>query len=179
MINEGSKFEAVFTKVTDRASRVAAYLAAALVMPWTALFLVYVVLRKSGLANWEFVEEYTEYWMVFVTSLALAYTFMANGHIRIEVVGRRLPKRISSILEIVVTLLALCVVGIFTQHGINHFLLALAQGYRNVAGSEALLWPFYLWMPVGYGLLGLALLLHLYHSVVKIRKDWPKSKTST
>lgn len=152
----------------DRISTVAANVAAALVFPWTALFVVYIILRKTGLAAWPFVEEYTGYWMAFVTSLALAYTLRSGEHIRITIVTDRLPSRVNHILDVLATLLALAVIGVFTQHGMKHTALAFTMDLHYSAASQALLWPFYLCMPLGFALLGLALLLHLYHSVLAV-----------
>lgn len=171
-----SKFEAVFTKAVDNISKGALYAAAATVAPWTVLFTVYIFVRKSGMATWLFVEEYTGYWVVIIICLAFAYTLRTEGHVRIELLSRYFSKRLSYIVEILVTLLALVTVGIFTYHGVQHLMVAIKHETHYTAGVESLQWPFYLWLPVGYGLLGLALLSHLYSSVVMATRHWQNKK---
>ena len=171
-----SKFEAVFTKTVDNISKGALYAAAATVAPWTVLFTVYIFVRKSGMATWLFVEEYTGYWVVMVICLAFAYTLRTEGHVRIELLSRYFSKRLSYIVEILVTLLALVTVGIFAYYGVQHLMVAIKHETHYTAGVESLQWPFYLWLPVGYGLLGLALLSHLYSSVVMATRHWQNKK---
>jgi len=169
-----SKVEATFTRVVDNISKGALYAAAATVAPWTALFTVYIFVRKSGIGTFFFVEEYTHYWMVFITCLAFAYTLRTEGHVKIELLGRYFPKRFSHIVEILVTLLALVAVGVFVYYGIQHVITAIEFNIHWSSGVESLQWPFYLWLPIGYGLLGLALLLHLYCSVMTAIRGWAK-----
>jgi len=175
MEQAAGRFEAAVTKIVDRASKVLVYAAVVTLPPLTVLFVVYMSVRKLGLASWNFVEEWTGYWLAVTASLALAYTLMCKQHIRVEFVTGHLPERVNHILEIVVTLLAVGVVGAFVRFSLDYLVLGIKINSHNNLGSEALLWPFYLFVPIGYGLLGVALLLHLFRSVLVVRKDWLKS----
>lgn len=170
------KFEAAFTKVVDNISKGALYAAAATVAPWTALFTVYIFVRKTGVASWFFVEEYTQYWVVAVICLSFAHALRAEDHVRIELLGRYFPKRLGYIVEILVTLLALVTVGIFVYYGMQQWVVAFGHKIRYFGGIESLLWPFYLGLVAGYSLLGLALLSHLYSSVVTATRHWQNKK---
>jgi len=115
-----------------------------------------------------YLEEYTGYWTLIITCLALTYTFRRGGHIRTDVLVSRFPQRVRAIIEIFVAVLALAVSCIFTAESIKLLLFAINEGIHGFLGTEALLWPVYLWVPIGYGFLSIALFLYFCHAILAV-----------
>ena len=117
-----------------------------------------------------FVDEYSAYLFIAMGFLGLAYTFLAGGHVTIEVVVKRLRPRTKDILEVVTSLLTLFVVGILFWFG-----LKLAVQSFKIHSTAPTVMQTPLWLPqssvwLGFLILILALLLH---TVKKVR-DFPK-----
>lgn len=165
-------------KVVARISTIAAYGGASLVFPWVLVFTLYVILRDFFHINWIFVEEYTQHWLVIVICLAMAYTLRQGGHIRITTAFDLLAQRVRNIIYLVTTIIALVTSCILVQHGVGHLLMGIREGLHYQAASQSLLWPFYLWIPIGFGLLSLELLLHLWEAIIKVGKDLGKTKST-
>ncbi|WIT11225.1 TRAP transporter small permease subunit [Paucibacter sediminis] len=125
-----------------------------LILGSTAISAINAVVRKAfNYSSNAFLEVQ---WYLFAASFLLAagYTLLNNEHVRIDVVVGRFSKRVQTWVDIfgfVVFLLPLCFTVLYL--GIPFFL----QGYHsNEVSSNAgglTLWPVYLLMPLGFGLL--------------------------
>ena len=168
----GNKLEVACSNLIDRICQIAMYLATGLLICWGGLFTICLVLRDFFHISVDFLEEYTAYWMLTVTCLALAYTLRSGEHIRIDTVTRHLNTKVRNVLELLGTLIGLGVTVALTTYGSKLLLIVINEGSRSLVFVGIPLWPVYLWVPVGYGLLSLALLLHLYAAMKAIRKEW-------
>lgn len=111
-------------------------------------------------------------WYLFAASFLLAagYTLLNNEHVRIDVVVGRFSKRVQMWVDVfgfTFFLLPLCVTVLYL--GIPFFL----QGYEsNEVSSNAgglILWPVYLLMPLGFGLLLLQGISELIKRIAYLR----------
>jgi len=135
-----------------------------------------IVARAVLGVAWLFVEEFTAYLMVLVTSFALLHTLRTQGHIKVDVITRLLPNRVREILEVCTSLLSLAVVGYLTQKATLWVLYGVKQQVHSSFVSNILLWPVYLFVAIGLLSLALGLLLEVYHSVAKFGARGKKLK---
>jgi len=170
------RVERLFDKVTDIISIGLISPATVVLVAWVPLMTVCIVARAFFDASWMFLEEFTAYLMVLVTFFALSYTLKSEGHISIDIVIRLLPKRVRDVLGVVTNLLSLAIVCYLMQKGIAWFWFGVETGVRSMFPSNLLLWPVYLFIPIGLVSLGLALLHRLYRSVIRLLEgegeDW-------
>lgn len=159
-----NKVEAVFDRILGGCMA----LGAALLVPWVFVFTGTVVARGVFNMSPRYLEEYTGYWTLIITCLALAYTFRRGGHIRTDIIMYRFSQRVRNIMEVFVALIALITSIVFTVHGIKLLLFAITEGVHSLLGTESLLWPVYLWVPVGYGFLSIALFFYFCHAILAV-----------
>ena len=143
-------------------------LGAALLVTWVFVFTGTVTARGVFHMSPRYLEEYTGYWTLISTCLALAYAFRKGVHIRTDVVMNRFPPRARAIIEIFVAVLALITSCVFTIESAKLLLFAINEGVHGFLGTEALLWPVYLWVPIGYGFLSIALFLYFCHAILAV-----------
>lgn len=94
------------------------------------------------------------YAAVFV--LAAGYTLLQNEHVRIDVLGARLPARVRALVDVIGTLLFLLpFVVLITVLGWRFFWRAFVSGEMSSNFDGLIRWPVYLVIPVGFTLLGL------------------------
>lgn len=160
-----------FNRVVERISKISAYVAASLVMPWVIVFFLYIVLRDFFHTSWPFVEEYTEYWLVVTVCLTVAYVMRTKVHVRIDTAVKLLPERARNIMDLVVAVIGLAVSCVLAQHSLKLLLWSIGRGVRYIGGTQSLLWPSYLFVPVGYIFLSLELLVYIYQTILTIRKE--------
>lgn len=163
-----NKLEATIGSILDKIVGGCMALAAVLLVPWVFVFTGTIAGRAFFHMTPRYLEEYTGYWTLIITCLALAYTLRKGGHIRVNVVVERLPPRVRDIMEIFVAVIALATSCIFTAESTKLLLFAITENIHGLLGTEALLWPTYLWIPIGYGLLSLALFLYFCHAILVV-----------
>ena len=162
------EIEAAVEGILDKILGGCMALGAVLLVPWLFVFTGTIVARGVFHMSPMYLEEYTGYWTLIITCLALAYAFRRGVHIRTDVVVNRLPPRTRAIIEIFVAVLALATSCVFTIESGKLLMFAIAEGIHGFLGTQALLWPVYLWVPIGYGLLSLALLLYFFHTILAV-----------
>jgi C4-dicarboxylate transporter DctQ subunit len=159
-----------FDRVVGIISKVSTYGAMCLLVPWVIVFFTYIILRDFFHIHLMFVEEFSEYWMVIITCLALAYAMRRGVHVRIDIGLKLLPERVRNIVNIVGVLIALVTSCTIAKYGVDSLLHTMRIDSHSVTLFNVLLWPIYLWIPVGYSFLSLVLLSHLYQAIVVVRK---------
>lgn len=169
METSGRRFNA-FNKMVETVSNIAVSIGAFLVVIWVLVFVAYVVLRKLFNINFLFIEEYTSYWVVLVVFISMGYTFRKGEHIRVDTVTSRLSSKTRNILDIISVLGGLGVSCFLAKSGMDWVLSGIKQGSHYMGGMESLLWPTYLWIPIGYVLLSLELVVFLWIAISKVVK---------
>jgi len=61
--------------------------------------------------------ELSSYTLAVFVLLGIAYTHQVKGHVRVSMLVSRLPERVQAALEVLMTLLSLCIVGIVAWQG--------------------------------------------------------------
>ncbi len=96
--------------------------------------------------------------------LGVAYTHQVKGHVRVEMLVSKLPRRLRVILEIVTTVLSLFIIAVLAWQ-------AWVIGLEERTVSDMLRvpqWPFRLLVSVGAFLLFLELVIDLFVSFGKL-----------
>ncbi len=113
--------------------------------------------------------ELTEFMLVAVIFLGLAYTQAGEGHVGVTLVVDRLPRRAQPAIDSVTSFLALGVFGLIVWQSFQHAMTAWQQG----ATSDTLLipmGPFMMLVPLGAGVLCLELLLKLGRCLAQLTR---------
>ncbi len=148
------------------------------ILSWAAIFLAgatilyqalvqtaYVVARDFFGQEWRFFEEWSEYLLVFIAYFGLAYTFRAGGHIRMDMVVDHLPPRVKKGVDVIVSLLAVLIVGVMAYWSIQRIDYTWTNNVRSVWPSRMPMWIPYLSLPIGLILLDIEVLLHIAKTV--------------
>jgi len=162
-----NKLESAAEGMLGRIIRVGTSIAAGLLIVWIFAFTGTVVARQFFHADTAYLEEYTGYWTLIITCLALAYTFIQGAHIRVDIVVKSLSQKGRSVIEVFVAFIALITSCIFFAHGVRLLLFSISENV-HCTYSTTLLWPVYLWIPIGYGLLSLALFLYFCRTILVV-----------
>ena len=163
-----NKFESTSSRMLDRVLGVAMGVAAVLLVVWPFVFTWSIAARAFFNTSNSYLEEYTGYWTLIITCLALAYTFRKDGHIRVTAVVQKLSQRVRDRLEIFVAFVALITSCVFTAYSINLVIFAIDRGVHCIYGTFTLLWPIYLFLPIGYGFLSLALFFYFCRAILVV-----------
>lgn len=171
-IHEGNlqKIDKILEMIINKASGVAVVPCVVALVVWAFVFVAYVFLRQVFGVVWVFVEEFTGYWVVFLCYFSLAYALKSGAHIKSDIVTRRLPKRVNSILELVTGFLAMPLVGYLMWRSIGWFTYGLEHTARAVSSLHTLLWPIYLFVTIGLGIFALVLLLKFVRNVITLAR---------
>jgi len=171
IIGKLNKLQVTAEGMLEKITAVSAYVGAGLLTVWIFVITGSIIARSLFHASQFFLEEYTGYWTLIITCLALAYTFRREGHIRVDFVVQKLSQRVRRVIEVFVTFIALIVSSIIFAHGMRLLLFAIRENIHSTYGATPL-WPVYLFIPIGYGLLALAVLLYFFRNIlVLLRKD--------
>jgi TRAP-type C4-dicarboxylate transport system permease small subunit len=96
--------------------------------------------------------------MVAFAFLGIAYCQRLGGHIRMELLVRRLRGRALWIFEILGTAVALGIILVLLWYGFTHFLRAFQLGDSTI-DREITLWPAKLVIPIAFSVLSARLLI--------------------
>jgi TRAP-type C4-dicarboxylate transport system permease small subunit len=98
--------------------------------------------------------------MVTFAFLGISYCQRLGGHIRMELVVRRLHGRTLWLFEILGTAVALGIILVLLWYGFTHFLRAYQLGDSTI-DREIILWPAKLVIPIAFAVLTVRLLIQL------------------
>jgi TRAP-type C4-dicarboxylate transport system permease small subunit len=164
------KIDRIFDKIVHISTRALISVSVVVLVASILLIGIYILGRAAFNIPWLFVEEFTGYALVLLTFFALAYTLRTEGHITIDFVVRRFPKRVQSILKVVTDCLALVLVAYLTMRGVEWFWYGVVDKVHSPHPSHVIMWPYYMLVPIGLAILDLALLHRVYHRVVGLVK---------
>ncbi|MBU2535193.1 MAG: TRAP transporter small permease [Chloroflexi bacterium] len=151
-------YSEAFIKYFYLASKVAGQI---LILGMTMIITVDVLARatigKSTLISFE-VSGYT---LVAIVFLGLAYTLRMGRHIKIEILTRHLSDRWQLRLEIVVFIICIIFIAWFTWITWSSVATNYAQKMTSITTLHMPMWIPYFFIPVGSGMLALALVIEL------------------
>jgi TRAP-type C4-dicarboxylate transport system permease small subunit len=152
------------TSPLDPIYKLTGFLAAAAMASIAGLILAEVVIRQIG-GQIPSSDDFSSYALAATALLALGPTYRANEHIRVGLLVDRLnggPRRAVE----VICLVAAAIAAGWACYWSAHFVI---DSYKTNEMSQGLLaiklWPWQLSMPVGFGVLLLALLDDLVHTL--------------
>lgn len=152
------------TSPLDPIYKLTGFLAAAAMASIAGLILVEVVIRQLG-GQVPSGDDFSSYALAATALLALGPTYRANEHIRVGLLVDRLTGGARRAVEVLCLLAAAIAVG-WAFYWSAHFVI---DSYKTNEMSQGLLaiklWPWQLSMPVGFGVLLLALLDDLVHTL--------------
>ena len=113
--------------------------------------------------------ELTELMMVILVFWCLSYTQLEKGHVAIDLVFSRLPKRVQVITDVIVYCLCLGLFTLLVWQSVVQAKSKLASGL--VTGTLTIpVWPFYLVVAFGCLIMWLLLLIELLGSLNRLAK---------
>ena len=160
------KIDRILDRIVHAIATALASVSVVVLVAFTLLISVYIIGRATVNIPWLFVEEFTGYALVLLTFFVLAYTLRRQGHITIDFIVRRFPKKVQTILQVVTDCLALVLVVYLTWRGTEWFMYGLTDQVRSGHPSGVIMWPYYLLVPIGMAVFSLALLHRVYHGVI-------------
>ena len=171
------KIDRILDKIAHISSTVLLVPCVVALVGWVFLFGIFIAGRTLFDMNWQFVEEFTQYWLVMLTFFSLAYVLRAGRHINIDIVVRLLPGKIRNVLAAITNFLALATVCYLIPKAVDKLSYVYVEEIHSRFTSNILVWPTYLPIPIGLVVLALALLPQLYRSVMRlVRAEEVESK---
>lgn len=113
--------------------------------------------------------ELVELTMVVSTFLALAYTATQKGHVSIDFLVSRFPKRAVTIIDIISCFLSLGFILVMTWRSVLRGITAWHEG-QSTAVLFIPLYPFLLLIAFGFVMLAIVLLADLLNLLTKVAK---------
>ena len=125
----------------------------------------YVVVRFAG-GKWTFVEEWVGYLLVLMAYFACAYALRSGGHISVTAVVRLLPKGVRLWMTVFTSLLALVMLGFFTERSISWVSYTWTEETVSNFPSLTPMWIPSMFVVIGIVVFSIAMALYLVRSAV-------------
>jgi len=151
-------------KILLRISKSLINISSIAVVIWPIIMVIYIVLRHFG-TTWLFIEEFTEYWLVMIVYFSLAYTFRKKGHICVEILVNYFPQKTKKTIKLITELISLCIVVYLIIMSMDWTIYGFLNNARSSFTSNIVLWPVYLFIPIGLFVFGLELLVNLLKNI--------------
>ena len=137
------------------------------------IILVFIIQRSvfveiwPGYRPWHFVDEYSGYVYVLVVYLALTYTLMTKGHIRMELVTSRLPPRLQAYMELGCIVITFFITVLFFRLSIEYIVAVIEL--HHLSETFTPMWIPYIPVMVGVVLFAFGLTVAAVDKVIEIR----------
>lgn len=159
-----------FEKKLKKVERICCYFAATLVFIMIFPTTADVILRYIFNSPLPEMIQLSEFMMVGVVYLAIAYVQQLKEHIKIEAVTQWLPQKIQECLDIFGFGIGLIICSIITWHSGRIAWEAWVTGDYTMGIVQFPLWPAKSILPFGMGLLSLRLTLDIILNIYNLRK---------
>lgn len=116
--------------------------------------------------------ETVTFMMVGATMIGLPYVQRLRGHVNVDLIPLMLPRGLRKGLAVIVLLASLAVIGMMVWYGYEMFHVAFERNWRTDSVWGPKLWPIYLTVPVGLGLLMLQLAADLYATLKDVEEPF-------
>lgn len=145
----------------DSLQNLGAYLSSVLIVLLVLLVLVEIVIRSFFDTSTMIADEYSGYLYLAIIFLALGYAFKEEAHIRITIITTRLSQAKLKIIDVIASVLALCIL-VFAIYRTALFTYdAYALDMLSEAVSQTPLYLTQVVMPIGLILFFLAICAYL------------------
>ena len=127
-----------------------------------------VALRYLFSKPFLFVDEFSGYLLVVVVYMGFAYS--VDAHITVDLVAKRLPKKVRAALEVVTLLASLFLIGVFFRFAWAYFLDTMRSHWRAATVYETPLWIPQVFLWVGLIFFGLAIATRVVRKLIDFQK---------
>ncbi len=118
--------------------------------------------------------EVSGYLLVVATFLALGYTLQEDAHIKMDILITKLPKRVQTWLCLVACILFLTYTVLLCVFTWKQFVMSFVLKTPSPTGTDIVLWPIQLFIPLGLALISLKLLQQIRDGIKTAGKKEPK-----
>ena len=111
-------------------------------------------------------------WHLFAVAFlgCAGYVLLVDEHVRVDALSSRWSARTRALIDaLALALVAMPMTALFAFHGWTIFVHAWHSGERSFNAGGLLVWPIYLCIPVGMGLLGAQALSELVRRIAFLR----------
>lgn len=115
--------------------------------------------------------EVSEYLLVFICFMSIAWVLKENRHVRVEAITIRLAKRAQLIADIVTSALALAFCSVVAWKAAQVMLIDYHRGFRSSSLVSFPLWIMYFLIAFGMFALGLQYLVRISERVQALRSS--------
>ncbi len=150
-----------FSNFVNKLSTGGAYLSGLLLVGLVCLILTEIFLRYFFDLSTMIADEYSGYLYLASIFLGLAYTFLKDGHIRINIVTSKLSKKSNNFIDIVASVVTLAVLVFILYRTILFTYDSYELEMLSEAVSETPLYLTQLAMPIGITLFILAVIVFM------------------
>jgi TRAP-type C4-dicarboxylate transport system permease small subunit len=145
-------------RLIEKLSHAGGIAAGVCILLMTALILLEVLVRTAAGTSILIAEEYSAYLLAAFGTLALAYTFKADGHIRVDLVLSKLSRRGRGVVNLACTLIAFFIFVFAAYEAWGVFYGSWLSQETSMYYSKTRLWLPQLPIVLGTGLMALQLL---------------------
>lgn len=114
-------------------------------------------------------QEITELAIVIVVFLVVAYTEVRRAHVRVTVLVERFPRGVQIVIFSIMELISAVFVALLCWQAGVLMMTRLSPVIRHTDFLSIPIWPFMLVMALGWLLLSMQLLIHLYHDLSSLK----------
>lgn len=139
-----------------------AYLAGVATVLIFALILIDVAMRELAGSSLNFTIGTVEYAMLYFTMFAAPYLVRTRGHVCIEAIVMRLPKRVRRVLENIVYMLCALATSVFAYFSIELLIEKIVDGTIDIRGIDFPGWLVIAPLPLCYGMVAIEFLRFLF-----------------
>lgn len=130
-----------------------AAIAAVLLLAITALIVVDVLMRNTGMTPWPYTLTVTEYSLLYVTMLGSPWLVRIRGHVFIELVTAAIPERARAILGIVTSFMCAAACLLFAYYSLDVTIDDYVRGAVDVRSFDMPRWLLFGVMPPSFALM--------------------------
>jgi TRAP-type C4-dicarboxylate transport system permease small subunit len=117
------------------------------------------------------VVELTEIMMVTIGFLAVVYTTVKNGHVKVEVMTNILPDISKDILDSIFYVISIVVLYFIARQNVLESLEVMRRG-KGTTLLNVPIYPFYIIISIGCGLVAIILSIRLIQHIIQAVERW-------
>jgi len=154
-----------FFKFNDKLQNFGAYLSSFLIIALTILIIIEIVARSFFNVSTMIADEYSGYFYLASIFLGLGYTFKEDGHIRINILTSKLPKKINRYIDIFAGSITLALIIFILYFSIKMLIESYKYDMVSETVSETPIYLTQLAIPIGLFMFSIAVLAFLIKKI--------------
>ena len=160
-----------FSGLAARLSRAGAAVGAVALTVMIVLITVQVISRRFMATPMVVADELSGYLLVITTFSALGYALMHGDHIQVTLVTDQLSARVRGWLRVAWCVVGLPFIALLVWRSADLALDSFRSGSFSVSATNLMLWPFQAFIPVGFAVLFVQMLAHLFEALARKAGD--------